>query len=386
MLETCLITGKLRDPSGTLLTNARVTFTLTSREKDGDILILPRPVVAQTDEAGNISVELWPNSLGNAGTAYVVQAATDGGYVQHPAWMAVVPDAETADINDISELVPPSSVNDALAAVVEAREEANRAEGYADQTALDRIATGEDRVATAADRIATGEDRVATGEDAAQTALDRIATGEDRDATAADAIATAADRIATGEDAVATAADRVATGEDALATADDRVATGEDAVATAADRVQTGEDRAAAAVSEANALTYAGQGDVSRQQAETARLGAENAEDGAEQVYADMLVALENITDYSDTLGQLNAVAKEIVAAADVVATFIYDTTRDSDGGAWRKRCRHTSWYNEPLNTATRGSRREFPSRALIGRHDFPESGRLRWRGLGVEA
>lgn len=149
MLDTCLITGKLRDPSGTLLTNARVTFTLTSREKDGDILILPRPVVAQTDEAGNISVEMWPNSLGNAGTAYIVQAATDGGYVQHPAWTAVVPDAETADITDISELVPPSSVNDALAAVVEAREEANRAEAFADQTAADRIQTGLDRAAAA---------------------------------------------------------------------------------------------------------------------------------------------------------------------------------------------------------------------------------------------
>jgi len=45
---------------------------------------------------------------------------------------------------------------------------------------------------------------------------------------------------------------------------------------------------------------------------------------------------------------------------------FVYDTSKDSDGGAWRKRCQHTSWYNEPLNTATRGARREFPAVALI--------------------
>ena len=45
---------------------------------------------------------------------------------------------------------------------------------------------------------------------------------------------------------------------------------------------------------------------------------------------------------------------------------FIYDTSLDSDGGAWRNRCTHTSWYNEPLNTATRGSRREFPAVAVI--------------------
>ena len=27
---------------------------------------------------------------------------------------------------------------------------------------------------------------------------------------------------------------------------------------------------------------------------------------------------------------------------------FVYDTSKDSDGGAWRKRTKHTSWYNEP--------------------------------------
>lgn len=45
---------------------------------------------------------------------------------------------------------------------------------------------------------------------------------------------------------------------------------------------------------------------------------------------------------------------------------FIYDTTNDSDGGAWRKRCHNTSWYNEPLNTSSRGSRKEFPSVAIF--------------------
>ena len=48
------------------------------------------------------------------------------------------------------------------------------------------------------------------------------------------------------------------------------------------------------------------------------------------------------------------------------VDVFVYDTRKDSDGGAWRKRTQHTSWYNETLNTATRGSRREFPAVAVI--------------------
>jgi len=48
------------------------------------------------------------------------------------------------------------------------------------------------------------------------------------------------------------------------------------------------------------------------------------------------------------------------------VDIFVYDTRNDSDGGAWRKRTQHTSWYNEELNTATRGSRREFPRVAIL--------------------
>ena len=60
----------------------------------------------------------------------------------------------------------------------------------------------------------------------------------------------------------------------------------------------------------------------------------------------------------------LSAIAETL--AVDATDVFIYDTTKDSDGGAWRNRCQHTSWYNEPLNTATRGARREFPAVAVI--------------------
>ena len=48
------------------------------------------------------------------------------------------------------------------------------------------------------------------------------------------------------------------------------------------------------------------------------------------------------------------------------VDVFVYDTSKDSDGGAWRKKTQDTSWYNETLNTATRGSRKEFPAVVVI--------------------
>ena len=55
--------------------------------------------------------------------------------------------------------------------------------------------------------------------------------------------------------------------------------------------------------------------------------------------------------------------ASKSVTAVDV---FVYDTSKDSDGGQWRKRTQGTSWYNEALNTSTRGSRKEFPAVAVI--------------------
>lgn len=32
-----------------------------------------------------------------------------------------------------------------------------------------------------------------------------------------------------------------------------------------------------------------------------------------------------------------------------ITAMYIYDTSKDSDGGAWTEKCQNTSWYNEPL-------------------------------------
>ena len=71
-----------------------------------------------------------------------------------------------------------------------------------------------------------------------------------------------------------------------------------------------------------------------------------------------------NISELNLSELTLKALAETISDTA--VDIFVYDTRKDSDGGAWRKRTQHTSWYNETLNTATRGSRKEFPAVAVI--------------------
>ncbi|ASG21420.1 LamG domain-containing protein [Nitrospirillum viridazoti] len=68
-------------------------------------------------------------------------------------------------------------------------------------------------------------------------------------------------------------------------------------------------------------------------------------------------VAVSGLSNLNGFLGQIQAGAPQ--------AVFWYDTTRDSDGGAWRKRCTWQSWATEAASS-TRGSRAGFPAQALI--------------------
>ena len=76
----------------------------------------------------------------------------------------------------------------------------------------------------------------------------------------------------------------------------------------------------------------------------------------------------DNLLSLSGTALVENAKLKAIAESNTQTAidVFVYDTRKDSDGGAWRKRTQNTSWYNETLNTSTRGARKEFPSVAVI--------------------
>ena len=77
--------------------------------------------------------------------------------------------------------------------------------------------------------------------------------------------------------------------------------------------------------------------------------------------------AFSDVKDFLLSRGSSLSAINATVERGNFNDVFVYDTSKDSDGGAWRKRIQHTSWYNEPLNTDTRGSRREFPSVAVIG-------------------
>tara|TARA_B100001989_G_scaffold237569_1_gene200338 strand:- start:1512 stop:4043 length:2532 start_codon:yes stop_codon:yes gene_type:complete len=76
---------------------------------------------------------------------------------------------------------------------------------------------------------------------------------------------------------------------------------------------------------------------------------------------------------YQDSVGEIviDKIKAKITPPIDsgggkIRDIFVYDTRMDSDGGAWRKRTQHTSWYNEELGTKYRGTRREFPAVVVI--------------------
>ena len=82
-------------------------------------------------------------------------------------------------------------------------------------------------------------------------------------------------------------------------------------------------------------------------------------------------LAYQNSNNVSIQKGELGDIA-EIRAKLNInpisynhYSIFVYDTSMDSDGGAWRHRTQHTSWYNE-APSFYRGHRREFPSIAVI--------------------
>lgn len=98
-------------------------------------------------------------------------------------------------------------------------------------------------------------------------------------------------------------------------------------------------------------------------QAQSAKANALSARDQA-AAFKDAAYSAAQSAASAVAYQDLSAVA--LTKAVTVVDVFIYDTSKDSDGGAWRHRCAGTSWYREPLNTATRGARREFPAVAVI--------------------
>ena len=68
---------------------------------------------------------------------------------------------------------------------------------------------------------------------------------------------------------------------------------------------------------------------------------------------------------YQDSVGEINLEKIKARTSDTAVDIFVYDTRKDSDGGAWRHRTQNKSWYNEGVSQY-RGARKEFPAVAVL--------------------
>ncbi|MEA1674112.1 hypothetical protein [Nitrospirillum sp. BR 11163] len=82
------------------------------------------------------------------------------------------------------------------------------------------------------------------------------------------------------------------------------------------------------------------------------------------QGYAAQALASAQAAVAVSGLSNLGAYAGKVADGA-ILCMFVYDRSRDRDGGAWAKTCTWQSWVSE-VASGTRGARRDFPNLSLI--------------------
>ena len=97
---------------------------------------------------------------------------------------------------------------------------------------------------------------------------------------------------------------------------------------------------------------------------------------GAIQIFKSSVRSTASPSAGGTQSNELQAAIKSVTSSTTVGAVFLYSCANDSDGGAWRKKCKGLSWFDEPTlpagtganqwNSATRSARSEFPAMALI--------------------
>lgn len=141
-LNTTPVAGYLYDPSGAPLANTPVQIRLTRPEIE-DNVVVPEVITATTDEAGLLSVLLWPNTRGTAGSQYRLTIKQWGMAGERKAFdrLFTVPESvDPLNLADLFDSDPPDTVSTgaALRAAQEAEDALAAVQALADATAADR--------------------------------------------------------------------------------------------------------------------------------------------------------------------------------------------------------------------------------------------------------
>jgi hypothetical protein len=209
-----------------------------------------------------------------------------------------------------------------------------------------------DAVATLASRnaAATSESNAA-GSAGAAAASAVTAAAEAATATEQAGTATAGANTSTAQAviAVAAAADASSSAGTATAKAGEAAASADAAAASEGAAATSETNAAASAVTAGNAssLALAIFGSAENlNEAQTIMLGYANTATAQANMAASSAASAASVLEQD-----LSAISAALHRSPNAItALFPYDTSKDSDGGAWVDRCGHTSWQNEALN------------------------------------
>ncbi len=369
----------LTKPDGTPLKFTQINFVLVNSSgiasdvfdaATGERVIGTTSVM--TDASGIFSVQLWPNDRGDAQTQYACAVM----YPNAVSFTASLPSGSTPmtwmQLKQSSIPLTPVEVTVLAAYLVQLENQAAAASASA--TTASTQAGNAAASATSASASATTSSTQASNAAASASAASGSASAASASASTATTQAgistTQAVNSATSATAAAASA-TTATTQAGLATTNGaaQVALATTQAGNAATSASNAATSAATATTQAGLATTNGAAQVALATAQassaassaTAASGSASAAGtsatAASTSAATALSAAGTATTYSTALAAV-AGQTAIVPAATltgftgaVVASFIYDTKTDSDGGAWRKRCQNTSWYNETTTT-----------------------------------
>lgn len=199
--------------------------------------------------------------------------------------------------------------------------------------------------ATAQANIATTQaGNAASSASAASTSAGTASAQAAIATTQAETATTKAGEAAASQSAAATSATNASNSASTATTQATNASNSASAAATSA---------TAAAGSATTATTQAG---TATSQASSAAGSATAAAASATTATNQAAAAAASALSAASVVSQDLSAIDRTVFAGTLVDAFIYDTSKDSDGGAWRKRCSHTSWENETLSGNWLGS------------------------------
>ena len=276
-----------------------------------------------------------------------------------------------ADVNSVADNM--TDVSNAATNAGNAASSATAAAASATSasTSATNAASSESAASTSASSAASNAASASTSATQASTSATQASNSADLASSSATGAASSATAAATSESNAEDSQQAASASESsASGSASSALSSATSATASASSAESSATSAAASAASASNIIADLVDLDSAVSNASSSATAAAASATEAEG-YRDEAESHKN-NAYTYSQSAASAVAYQNLAAiaqsksVTAVDVFVYDTTKDSDGGAWRHRTQGTSWYNETLNTTTRGATKKFPAVAVI--------------------